>query len=705
MRVFLGLAFVWLGCVGACFGDGVVYPETRVVDHVDVYHGVEVADPYRWLEDDVRVSEEVAVWVEEQNAVTFGYLDGIEGRAAIRERIEELWDYEKFSVYTKAGGRYYFLGNDGLQNQSVLYVQDRVDEGKRSVVLDPNSWTEDGTKALGGMAYSEDGRYLAYGVNVAGSDWATWHVRDLESRGTLPEEIQWVKYSRAVWAKDSRGFFYGRFEEPAEGEAFQSLTFGQQIYYHRVGTAQSMDVLVYERSDEPEWGYSLDVSDDGRYLILGVATGTDSRNMVFYKEVSDLGGDAVELVSNFEEEYIFLGNDGPHFYFKTKLDAPMGRVVAIDIREPESRREVIAERAEALQGIDLVGGAFIAQYLKDARSQVLVYGMDGEVVREVGLPGIGSARGFGGKRGDGETFYSFSSYAVPPTLYRYDVLTGKSRLLKRARVDFDAESYVTEQVFYSSKDGTRVPMFLTHKKGVKLDGRNRTLLFGYGGFDISITPSFGTRGLAWLELGGVYAVANLRGGGEYGEAWHKAGTKLEKQNVFDDFIAAAEWLIGNGYTTPDLLAIQGGSNGGLLVGAVMMQRPELFGVCLPAVGVMDMLRFDQFTAGRFWVDDYGSSSDPEEFKALLAYSPYHTIQEGVDYPPTFVTTGDTDDRVVPGHSFKFAARLQKAQGGEGPVLIRIETRAGHGAGKPTSKRIDELADVYSFALHHLRVDE
>lgn len=705
MRVFLGLAFVWLGCVGACFGDGVVYPETQVVDHVDVYHGVEVADPYRWLEDDVRVSEEVAVWVEEQNAVTFGYLDGIEGRAAIRERIEELWDYEKFSVYTKAGGRYYFLGNDGLQNQSVLYVQDRVDEGKRSVVLDPNSWTEDGTKALGGMAYSEDGRYLAYGVNVAGSDWATWHVRDLESRETLPEEIQWVKYSRAVWAKDSRGFFYGRFEEPAEGEAFQSLTFGQQIYYHRVGTAQSMDVLVYERSDEPEWGYSLDVSDDGRYLILGVATGTDSRNMVLYKEVSDLGGDAVELVSNFEEEYIFLGNDVPHFYFKTKMDAPMGRVVAIDIREPESRREVIAERAEALQGIDLVGGAFIAQYLKDARSQVLVYGMDGEVVREVGLPGIGSARGFGGKRGDGETFYSFSSYAVPPTLYRYDVLTGKSRLLKRARVDFDAESYVTEQVFYSSKDGTRVPMFLTHKKGVKLDGRNRTLLFGYGGFDISITPSFGTRGLAWLELGGVYAVANLRGGGEYGEAWHKAGTKLEKQNVFDDFIAAAEWLIGNGYTTPDLLAIQGGSNGGLLVGAVMMQRPELFGVCLPAVGVMDMLRFDQFTAGRFWVDDYGSSSDPEEFKALLAYSPYHTIQEGVDYPPTFVTTGDTDDRVVPGHSFKFAARLQKAQGGEGPVLIRIETRAGHGAGKPTSKRIDELADVYSFALHHLRVDE
>ncbi|HIA47494.1 MAG TPA: S9 family peptidase [Candidatus Hydrogenedentes bacterium] len=683
--------------------SGVVYPASTEIDHVDTYHGVEVPDPYRWLEDDVRTSADVANWVTEQNKVTFDFLESIENREQIRQRIEKLWNYEKFSAPTKSGGRYYSFRNDGLQNQSVLYVQDTLDS-EPSVVIDPNTWSSDGTRALGSMAYSDDGRYLAYAVNESGSDWAIWYVRDLESDKVLPDEVAWVKFSGVIWTKHSEGFFYGRFDEPAEGSAFQNLTFNQKVYYHRVGTPQSRDVLVYERPDEPEWGFGLDVSSDGRYLILSVWRGTDDRNMVLYKDLQEPYGMPIELISDFEEEFTFIGSEGSLFYFKTKLDAPMGRVVAIDIRKPMHRREVVAERPESLRAINIVGNTFIGQYLKDARSQVLVFGLNGKFLREVELPGIGSASGFRGKRIDSESFYTFSSFATPPSIYRYDILTDQSHLLRTAKVDFDSSKYVTQQVFYESVDGTRIPMFITHKKGIKLDGNNRVLLYAYGGFNISMMPSFSVSRLAWMELGGVFAQANLRGGGEYGEAWHKAGTKLEKQNVFDDYISAAEWLVRNQYTKPSLLAIEGRSNGGLLIGAVMTQRPELFGVCLPAVGVMDMLRFHQFTAGRFWVDDYGSADNPEEFEALLAYSPYHNIQEGVDYPPTLVTTADTDDRVVPGHSFKFAARLQKAQAGEAPILIRIETKAGHGSGKPTSKRIDELADIYAFTLHHMRID-
>ena len=686
-------------------GQELDYPETQRVDHVDTYHGVEVPDPYRWLEDDVRTSEDVADWVAAQNEVTFAYLESLENREDIRKRIEELWDYEKISAPSKAGDRYYYFRNDGLQNQSVLYVQDELD-GESSIVIDPNTWSEDGTKALGGLAYSEDGRYLAYGVAQSGSDWYTWHVMDLDTLEVLPDSVEWVKYSGVTWTKDNKGFFYGRFDEPEEGAEFQNLTYNQKVFYHRVGTPQAEDVLVYERPEQPDWGFGTNVSDDGRYLILSVWRGTDDRNRVLVRDLQEPYGMPVDLIDDFENEFTFLANDGSVFYFKTKLDAPLGRVIAINIENParENWREIIPERDDALVAIDLVGEKFLVEYLQDAKSLVVVYDITGNEEHTVELPGIGNANGFRGKREATETFYSFSSYAVPPRTYHYDITTGESTLIREAKVDFNPDDYITKQVFYESKDGTRVPMFITHKKGLKLDGRNRTLLYGYGGFNISMTPGFSVSRLAWMEMGGVYAVANLRGGGEYGRDWHKAGTKLQKQNVFDDFIAAGEWLIANDYTHSSLLAIQGGSNGGLLVGAVMNQRPDLFGVCFPAVGVMDMLRFHQFTAGRFWVDDYGSADDPEEFKALLAYSPYHNIKDGVEYPPTLVTTADTDDRVVPGHSFKYAARLQEAQAANNPVLIRIESKAGHGAGKPTSKAIEEIADIFAFAIHHMNPD-
>ena len=681
------------------------YPDTKTVDHVDDYHGTKVPDPYRWLEDDVRESSDVADWVTRQNEVTLPYLESLTERDAIKARLTELWNYEKYSTPFKAGGRYYFYKNDGLQNQSVLYRQESL-EHTPEILLDPNSWSEDGTVALGGTSFSDDGRYVAYAVSEAGSDWRTWRVMEVASGRILDDEIRWSKASGAAWTKDGAGFFYGRFAEPKSGEAFQSLNTNMKVYYHRVGTPQADDILVYERPDHPEWNFGTGVTEDGRYLIISVWIGTDDRNRVFYKDLSEPFGLPRDLIADFEDEFTFIGNDGTTFFFKTGFEAKNRRLIAIDIRSParENWREIFAERAEALRSVRYVGNKFVASYLKDAKSQIVVYAKNGAILREVALPGIGSAGGFGGESTDIETFYQFSSYATPPSIYRYDLETGASTLFRRAEVDFDPEEYEVKQIFYTSKDGTRVPMFITHKRGLKLDGNNRALLYGYGGFNIPMTPSFSVSRLAWMEMGGVFAVANLRGGGEYGEEWHKAGTKLRKQNVFDDFIAAAEWLQSNGYTTPDLLTIQGGSNGGLLVGAAMTQRPELFGVTLPAVGVMDMLRFHRFTAGRYWTDDYGSAENPEEFKALYAYSPYHNIRPGVTYPPTLVTTADTDDRVVPGHSFKFAAALQKAQAGNAPVLIRIETRAGHGGGKPTSKRIEEAADLYAFAIHHTPLD-
>ncbi len=685
--------------------DSITYPNTRRTDQVDTYHGTQVADPYRWLEDDVRKSDEVHKWVDAENRVTFAFLDAIPQRKKLTERLTALWNYEKFTPPFKEGGRYFYFKNDGLQNQNVLYSIDSLD-AEPWVVLDPNQWTKDGTMALAGLSPSEDGRYLAYGTSEAGSDWNGWRIFNLETRQLMPEELKWVKFSQATWTKDSKGFFYGRYAEPQEGATFQSLNLNQKVYYHRVGTPQSEDVLVYQRPDQPEYGFGTVVSDDGHYLILNTWKGTDAKYLVHYRDLTDLYAMPVALIDVMEFEYEFVGNDGPVFYFKTNCEAPRGRLVAIDSRKParENWKEIIPQEAETLNGVTLVGNVFVADYLKDARSQIKIHDMRGKLVRELELPGLGTAAGFGGHRSDTETFYSFNSITTPPTIYRYDLLTGTSTIFKQAKVDFASDQYEVKQVFYQSKDGIRVPMFVAHKKGIVLDGSHPTLLYGYGGFNISLTPTFSISRVAWLEMGGIFAMPNLRGGGEYGEAWHEGGKLDRKQNVFDDFIAAAEWLIANKYTRPDRLAIQGRSNGGLLVGACMTQRPDLYGACLPGVGVMDMLRFHQFTAGRFWVDEYGSAEDPKQFETIRQYSPYHNLKEGVKYPATLVVTADTDDRVVPGHSFKFAAALQRAQIGEAPVMIRIETRAGHGAGKPTAKQIEEAADEWSFLVKALKME-
>ncbi len=680
------------------------YPVTRTVDQVDSFHGTDIADPYRWLEDDVRENQDVAAWVEAQNEVTFEYLHAIPQRNAIEKRLTELWNFERFSVPTRSGGRYYFFRNDGLQNQSVLYMQPTLD-AEPVVLIDPNTWSDDGTIALANVEFSDDGRYAAYGIQDGGSDWRTWKVMDIRTRRLMPDVLKWVKFSNIAWTPDSQGFFYARYDAPEEGDEFQSLNLNQKVWYHRAGTTQDEDSLVYERPDHPEWGFGIDVSEDGRYLVLMVWKGTDDRYRIVVDDLTKPDEEPFELIDNFDHEYTFVGNSGSSLFFQTNRDAPRRRVISIDLEHPdvEQWREIIPQTDDTLTGVDIVGDQFLATYLQDAKTQVRQYDLDGTPVRDVELPGIGSASGFTGDHDHPETFYSFSSFATPPAVYRYDVTTGESSLLRQAEVDFDPEDYTTSQVFYTSPDGTRVPMFISHRKDLEIDGDCPVLLYGYGGFNISLTPRFSVSRLAWMEMGGIFAMPNLRGGGEYGEPWHKAGTKLQKQNVFDDFIAAAEWLIENGYTTSSRLAIQGGSNGGLLVGACMTQRPDLFGACLPAVGVMDMLRFHQFTAGRFWVDDYGSADDPEEFQALLAYSPLQNLKSGVSYPATLVTTADTDDRVVPGHSFKFAAMLQKCHRGPHPVLIRIETRAGHGAGKPTAKIIEEVADQWAFLVRVLRL--
>jgi len=679
-----------------------VYPQTKIVEQVDDFHGTKVADPYRWLEDDVRTSTDVAAWVEEQNKVTFDFLKSIPQRATIQQRMTELWNYEKISAPFKRGGRYYFSRNDGLQNQSVLFMQETL-ESEPKVLLDPNSWSKDGTIAMAGSAFSDDGRFVAYGVQDAGSDWNTWKIMEIESGKLLDDELKWIKFSGAQWTPDSRGFFYARYPKPEEGAAFQSLNTNMKVYYHRVGTAQSADVLAYERPDHPDWGFQLSVSEDGHYLIVTVWVGTDDRYRIVVKDLTEPYGLPYELIDNFDNEYSFIGNEDQILFFQTNVEAPKRRIIAIDLRKParDQWKEIIPEGENVLESVGIVGNMFVCNYLKDAKTQVRLHAIDGTLVREVEFPGIGAASGFDGRRKDTETFYSFSSFALAPTTYRYNMITGESQLIRKADVKFNPDDYETKQVFYSSKDGTKVPMFLCHRKGLKLDGSNPTLLYGYGGFNISLSPSFSVSRLAWMEMGGMLAVANLRGGGEYGEPWHKAGTKLNKQNVFDDFIAAAEWLIAEKYTSPKKLAIQGGSNGGLLVGACMAQRPDLYGACLPAVGVMDMLRFHKFTAGRFWVDDYGSADNPEEFAALMKYSPYQNLKGGIQYPATLVTTADTDDRVVPGHSFKFAAQLQASQSGAAPTLIRIETRAGHGAGKPTTKIIEEAADQWAFLVKTL----
>ncbi|MBO3459098.1 prolyl oligopeptidase family serine peptidase [Aetokthonos hydrillicola Thurmond2011] len=677
------------------------YPASRKSDQVDNYDGTQVADPYRWLEDPD--SEETKAWVEAQNKVTFGYLQGIPAREEIKQRLTKLWDYEKYSIPFKEGERYFYFKNDGLQNQSVLYTLTSLD-AEPEILLDPNKLSEDGTVALSGLSISEDGRLLAYGLSASGSDWQEWKVRDIETGQDLEDHLKWIKFSGASWTHDHQGFFYSRYDEPNEKTKLEDVNYYQKLFYHKLGNPQSEDILIYQRPDHKEWGFNGGVTEDGRYLIISVWQGTNPKNLVFYKDLTNPDAEVVELISEFEADYSFIDHDDNVFYFRTDLDAPRGRVIAIDTRNPsqENWREIIPQTAETLESVGIINNQFVADYLKDARSQVKIFELNGSFVREVEFPGIGSVGGFGGKRYDTETFYSFTSFTTPGTIYRYNMVTGKSEVFRQPEVDFNPNDYETKQVFYRSKDGTQVPMFITHKKGIQLDGNNPTYLYGYGGFGISLTPSFSVSNLIWMEMGGIHAVANLRGGGEYGEEWHQAGMKLKKQNVFDDFIGAAEWLIGNGYTKSGKLAIAGGSNGGLLVGACMTQRPDLFGAALPAVGVMDMLRFHKFTIGWAWTSEYGSSENAEEFKALYAYSPLHNLKPGTAYPATMITTADHDDRVVPAHSFKFAAALQAAHTGDAPVLIRIETKAGHGAGKPTTKIIEEAADKWAFLLHTLR---
>ncbi len=680
----------------------IAYPITATTNVVDPYHGTVVADPYRWLEDDN--SAETKAWVEAQNKVTFGYLETLPLRAPLKSRLTALYNFERFGVPFKQGGRYFFRKNNGLQNQDILFSTAALD-AEPAVLLDPNTLTADGTVALKGYAVSEDGSKMAYGLSTAGSDWEEFRVRDVATAQDTGDVLKWVKFSGIAWAKDGSGIYYSRYDEPAEAAKLTKLNEFQKLYFHKLGTPQSADELVYERKDQPKWGLTGDVTEDGRYLIIEVRQGTDVKNRVFYRDLGQPGSKVVELLNDFDASYNFVGNDGPVFFFLTDLNAPRGRFIAIDTTKPDRAnwRELIPQGDATLTSVGFVGERFVAHFLRDARSQVKLFARDGALQGEVTLPGIGSVGGFGGKRTDTETFYSFTSFTTPGRIYRYDFANGASTLWRQPKVDFNPDAYEVKQAFYASKDGTKVPMFITHKKGLKLDGKNPALLYAYGGFNISLTPSFSVANLAWMELGGVYAVPNLRGGGEYGEEWHQAGTKLRKQNVFDDFIGAAEWLIANKYTAPKHLAISGGSNGGLLVGACMAQRPELYGACLPAVGVMDMLRFQKFTIGWAWTSDYGSSDNADEFKALYAYSPLHNLRPGTCYPPTLVTTADHDDRVVPAHSFKFAARLQAVQGGRNPALIRIETKAGHGAGKPTAKVIEEAADKLAFIGEQLGV--
>jgi prolyl oligopeptidase len=680
------------------------YPPTRKSDQVDDYHGALVADPYRWLED--TDSPETRLWIEAQNRLTFGYLENLPEREAIRKRLSELWDYARCSAPYPKGGRFFQLRNSGLQNQDVLYILDISDEQPQMeggrILLDPNTLSSDGTVALAAWEVSPDGRWLAYSTSSSGSDWQTWHVRSVDSGQDLPETIEWSKFSGAAWLDDSSGFFYSRYDEPQPDQEFLNANYFQKLFFHCLDTPQSSDRLVYERPDQKEWGFGAEVSQDGRYLVLSVWVGTDPRNLLFYQDLQS-GGEVVELISDLEASYVFVGNDGPDFYLKTDLDAPRARLVALDVTNPDKAqwRDLILQQEWTLEQVKLVDGQFVCLATQDAHQLLFRYALDGQFLSEIELPALGSIVALNGERKDLVLYYSFTSFTYPITVFAYHFDLDRSELLFAPDIRFDFSPYTTRQVFVTSKDSTRVPMFLVHRKDLPV-GPQKALLYGYGGFNISLTPTFSVSRLAWLERGGVLAVANLRGGNEYGEEWHLAGTKNRKQNVFDDFIACAEWLIAQSITSSSLLAIQGGSNGGLLVGACMAQRPELFAAVQPAVGVMDMLRFHKFTIGWAWVSDYGSADDPDGFQYLYAYSPLHNLKPGTHYPATLVTTADHDDRVVPGHSFKFAATLQAAQAGDAPALIRIQTKAGHGFGKPTAIIIAEQADIWVFLLNALR---
>jgi prolyl oligopeptidase len=684
--------------------DSCPLPHARTVDTVTDYFGTRVADPYRWLEN--TDAPDTKAWVDSENCVTFAYLARIPERARIRERLTKLWNYERFGLPAREGGLYVFSKNDGLQNQSVTWWQPTLAAEPR-VLLDPNTLSSDGTVALTSWDVSHDGRWFGYGTAAAGSDWNELHVRAIATGRDLPDTLRWIKFSGLSWTHDDAGFFYSRFPAPV-GNALTSVVQNQKLYYHRLGTAQAADRLVYERPDHPDWGFDGSVTEDGRYLIIYVSLGTDSRNRIYYFDLGSarrphVAGRVVRLLDDFDATYTFVGNRGPVFYFFTNLDAPRGRLIAIDTRRPDRRHwtEILPQTDQVLSDVTLVGGRFVADYLVDAHGRLAVFTAAGRHVADVALPGLGTVAGVSGRADGPEMFYAFTSFLFPTTIFRYDVATGAGTAWKAPHLDFDPAAFETEQVFYPSKDGARVPMFLTHRRGLAMDSANPVLLTAYGGFDISNLPYFSPANAVWLELGGTLALANIRGGGEYGEAWHQAGMHEHKQNVFDDFIAAAEYLEREGWTRPAKLAIQGASNGGLLIGAVEDQRPDLFGATLPAVGVMDMLRFQKFTIGWAWVTEYGSSDSASQFPYLYRYSPLQNIRPGTHYPPTLVTTADHDDRVVPGHSFKYAATLQAAQGGPAPILIRVETRAGHGGGMPVAKQIDLVTDEWTFLVKNL----
>ena len=688
----------WSGAVAA---QGLSYPSTKSVDHVDAYHGVKVADPYRWLEDDT--SADTAAWVEAQNKVTFAYLDKIPYRAALTTRLKSLYDYAKFGSPSRKGDYYFFSKNDGLQNQSVLYIQKGLN-GTPEVLIDPNTWSVDGTVRLAGFAPSKDARLAVYGVSRSGSDWQEYNVMDLSTQKVLSDRVEWVKVSSIAWR--GNGFYYSRYPQPEKGKELSSINENHQVYYHRIGTPQSADELVFSDPKNPQRFHTLDTTEDERFAVLDVSDrGTGKQgNAVFVQDLSKPGSKFMPLIPNIgDDTYQVLESVRGELIVFTDNNAPNGRVVRIDPANPAPAnwKTIIAPKSDTIDTVRVAAGKVIATYMKDVTSKAYVHNLEGALENEIELPGLGSASGFAGNMDDTSLFYTYQSFTYPTSIFRYDVAARKSSLFRAPEIPgLDVNQYDTKQVFVTSKDGAKVPMFLVHKKGLALDGNNPTLMYGYGGFNIATTPGFNSLRVALLEQGFVYASVNMRGGSEYGEAWHDAGTKLKKQNVFDDFIAAAEWLIANKYTSPAKLAAQGGSNGGLLVGAVINQRPELFRVAIPQVGVMDMLRFHKFTIGWNWIADYGSSDNAEQFKALQAYSPLHNIKPGGKYPAVLVTTADHDDRVVPAHSFKYAATLQKHARPDNPVLIRIDTKSGHGASNVT-KQIEATADIYAFIMHNL----
>jgi len=675
------------------------YPPARKDSTADVYHGTKVPDPYRWLED--TDASETQAWVAQQNKLTSDFLTSVTAREKIKARLTHLLNYPRYSAPYKKGGRYFFWKNDGLQNQSVLYTQKTL-EGKPRVVINPNLLSADGTVAVTTTAISKDGTLLAYALSRSGSDHRDVKIRTIDSSRDYDEILKWCKFTNITWKHDSAGFFYNRFPDPNTVPPEDQSNYNR-VYWHKLGTPQSQDRLIYERPDDKELGFYPLVTEDGNFLILHVYHGTDPKNRIYYRPIESTAP-FIRLLDDADARYSFIGNAGSVFYFNTDLDAPRGRIVAIDINNParENWREILPQTDDVIDYVALINNSFVIAYLHDVHHQLKIYNLDGTFVREILLPTLGTVGGLSGKQDDTEMFFSFTSFLFPGTSYRYDFLTRQLTIVHKPKIDFDPSHYETKQVFYHSGDGTRVPMFITHKKGLKLDAGNPTLLYGYGGFNINIKPSFSVSVLTWLELGGLYAVANLRGGSEYGEAWHQAGMLDKKQNVFDDFIAAAEWLIENKYTNPKKLAIRGGSNGGLLVAACMLQRPRLFGAVVCQVPVADMLRYHKFTVGRYWIPEYGNAeAGPQQFKVLYAYSPLHNIKAGAEYPPILVTSADTDDRVVPAHAKKFVATLQAKAAGKNPILLRVETKAGHGSGKPISKVIDEQADIYAFLIRIL----